>query len=259
MTAPAILRSYEREARVFSKLWRGVVFTTFVVPLLYLGAMGFGLGDLVDNGTGTDNLGGLDYLVFVAPGLLCANVMIQAAAESLWPVLGGMKWQGTFNAMVATPMRPADAFGGYVLWTATRVGMAAASFVIVGAFLGAIVSWWAVLAVPAAMLTGLAFATPITAYSGGVETDESFSIILRLGIIPMFLFAGTFFPVSQLPGAVQPIAWIAPLFHGVELVRGFTTGDFEWLPAVGHLLFLGVVVAAGWAWGVRRFTERLAS
>jgi lipooligosaccharide transport system permease protein len=259
MSAPALLRSYERQALVFAKLWRGVAFSTFVVPLLYLGAMGFGLGSLVDDGAGAAELDGLDYLVFVAPGLLCANIMLGAAGESLWPVLGGMKWQGTFNAMVTTPMKPADAFGGYVLWTMTRGAMTATSFVIVGALLDAVVSWWAVLAVPAAMLTALAFATPITAYSGGVETDESFSIIMRLGIIPMFLFSGVFFPLSQLPTALQPLAWLSPLWHGVELARGFTTGDFEPLASLGHAAVLVAVVVAGWVWGVRRFTARLAS
>ncbi len=259
MSTPALLRSYERQALVFAKLWRGVAFSTFVVPLLYLGAMGFGLGSLVDDGAGAAELGGLDYLVFVAPGLLCATIMLGAAGESLWPVLGGMKWQGTFNAMVTTPMQPADAFGGYVLWTMTRGAMTAASFLVVGALLGAVVSWWAVLALPAAMLTALAFATPITAYSAGVETDESFSVIMRIGIIPLFLFSGVFFPLSQLPSVLQPVAWLSPLWHGVELARGFTTGDFDALVSIGHTVFLLAVVTAGWIVGVRRFTARLTA
>lgn len=258
LSAP-LFRSYERELRVFLKLWRGVAFSTFVVPLLFLGAMGFGLGGFVDEGSGASQLGGLDYLVFVAPGLLCANAMQNAAGDSLWKVLGGMKWQGYFNAMVTTPMSPADAYSGYVLFTATRVGLGASTFIIVAALLGAIPSLWALAAIPAAMLIGLSFAAPITAFSGGVEDDESFSIIMRLGIIPLFLFSGTFFPVEQLPDAVQPIAWLSPLWHGVELVRGFTTGDIDVLLASGHAAVLAAVTVAGWKWGVKRFTDRLAA
>ncbi len=257
MAVPTLLRAVEREARVFSKLWRGSVFTSFVAPVLFLGAMGLGLGRFVDEGSGAAELDGLDYLLFVTPGLLIASVMQSGASASLWPVMGGLKWFGVFHSMVNTPLEPADVYGGHVIWTGVRAGMAAVAFLIVATALGGIGSWWAVMAVPVAILTSLAFAAPLSGYASGCETDESFSLIMRLGIVPLFLFSGTFFPVSQLPDAVQPLAWLSPLWHGVEPARGFTTGDIDWAITAVHLAVLAGLVLAGWRWGTGRFTRRL--
>jgi lipooligosaccharide transport system permease protein len=257
VATPTLIRAVEREALVFRKLWRGDVFTSFVGPLLFLSAMGLGLGRYVDDGTGAAQLDGLDYLVFVTPGLLIASVMQSAAADSLWPVMGGLKWFGSFHAMVSTPLAPGDVFGGKVIWTGVRAGISAVAFMIVAVAIGGIESWWAVLAIPVAVLTALAFAAPLAAYAGACESDQSFSIIMRLGIVPLFLFSGTFFPVSQLPDAVQPLAWLSPLWHGVEPARSFTTGAIDWPITAVHLAILIAIAAAGWRWGVARFTRRL--
>ena len=257
MATPTLVRAVEREALVYRKLWRGDVFTSFLVPVLFLTAMGRGLGRYVDDGTGAAQLDGFDYLVFVTPGLLIASVMQAAAADSLWPVMGGLKWFGSFHAMVSTPLAPGDVFGGLVVWVGVRSGIAAVAFVIVAAALGGIVSWWGILAVPVAILTGLAFSAPLAAYASGCETDQSFSIIMRLAIVPLFLFSGTFFPVSQLPDAAQPLAWLSPLWHGVEPARSFTTGHIDWPITLVHLAILAAIAAAGWRWGIGRFTRRL--
>ena len=201
---------------------------------------------------------GVDYLVFVAPGILAATAMQQAAGESLWPVMAGMKWIRTFHAAAATPLAPSDVFGGRLLWIAARQAMTATAFVAVAALLGGIASPWAVLAVPTAVLTGQAFAAPLTAFSGGQESDTPFPLIMRVAIMPMFLFSGTFFPVAQLPDWLEPIAWVSPLWHGVELCRGATTGSLAWAPAAGHAAFLIACVVAGCWWGARTFTARLA-
>jgi lipooligosaccharide transport system permease protein len=172
--------------------------------------------------------------------------------------MAGMKWVRTFHAAAATPLAPRDVFGGWVLWIAARQAMTATAFVVVAAALGAIPSPWGVLAVPAAVLTGLAFGAPLTAFSGGQDSDMSFPLIMRVVVVPMFLFSGTFFPVDQLPEWLLPVAWVSPLWHGVELCRGATTGSLSWWPAVGHTAFLAVWVAVGCWWGVRTFTRRLA-
>lgn len=253
---PGPLRMLEREARVFRRLWRGVAFTTFVQPLLFLGAIGVGLGGLVDADGAT--LQGGSYLAFVAPGLLAASAMQTAAGDSLWAIMAGVKWLGFYHGIAASPLRPVDVFIGRLAFIGIRVALAAVAFLAVATALGAIGSLWAVLAVPAAVLCALAFAGPISAYAATCETDLTFSLIMRLGIIPLFLFSGTFFPLEQLPAALRPIAWVTPLWHGVELCRDLTTGQPSLAQAAGHVVVLLAFLAAGLWWGARTFTRRLA-
>ena len=113
MSTPPLLRVVEREALVYARLWRGLAFSTFVQPALYLAAMGIGLGGMVSAHSG--RVDGLAYLDFVAPGLLVASAMQLAASESMWPVLGGAKWMRQFHGVVATPIGPGELFGGFVL------------------------------------------------------------------------------------------------------------------------------------------------
>jgi lipooligosaccharide transport system permease protein len=250
-----MLRVVEREARVYRSLWRGVAFSTFVQPALYLAAMGLGLGGLVQSHSGHVN--GLDYLDFVAPGLLVASSMQLAAGESLWPVLAGVKWLRFYFGVVATPIEPGELYGGWVLWGAIRSVMSASAFLLIAALLGAVPSAWGVLAIPAAALCGAAFASILTAFAVTQETDAAFPMIMRLGILPLFLFSGTFFPVSQLPSGIRWLAWFSPLWHGVELARAATTGQFDALPILGHIAFLVGCVAVGAWFGLRTFTRRL--
>ena len=250
-----MLRVAEREARVWRRFWRSSALTLVLMPLMFLGAIGLGLGGLVDENTGS--VEGVDYLAFVAPGILAASAMQGAAGQSLWPVMGGMKWIRTFHGAAATPLRPGDVFGGWVLWIGAREAMNAGIFVAIAALLGAVTSPWGVLAVPAAALTGLAFAAPIRAYSAVQDSDLGFPVIMRVGILPLFLFSGTFFPVDQLPEWLQPVAWASPLWHGVELCRGATTGSLG-IGAAGHVAYLAAWIAVGCWFGVRNFASRLA-
>jgi len=257
VAASPMLRVVEREARVYARLWRGLAFSTFVQPALYLAAMGLGLGSLVNAHTGSVH--GLDYLDFVAPGLLVASSMQLACSESLWPVLGGVKWMRNFYGVVATPIRPSELFGGWVLWTALRSMLGATAFLLVAAVLGAVSSPWGVFAIGAAGLCAAAFCALLSAFAVTQETDLSFPMIMRLGVLPLFLFSGTFFPISQLPTALQRLALISPLWHGVALARSFTTGDI-WLPAIAaHVAFLSGCIVVGALAGVRTFTRRLSA
>ncbi|HZN15270.1 MAG TPA: ABC transporter permease [Acidimicrobiales bacterium] len=252
-----MLRVVEREARVYRRLWRGSVFSTFLIPALFLLAIGRGLGGLVDQRN--QLVEGLSYLQFVTPGLLAANMMQASAPGSLWPVMAGTKWVRFFHGAVATPVSPGDVYGGYVVWITARMAVAAVAFVAVAALIGGVPSLWGVLAVPAATLTAMAFIAPLTAFAATQTTDISFGVLMRLIITPLFLFSGTFFPVSQLPGWLQPMARFSPLWHGVELCRAAMTGSADWLAVVAHVVVLGAIVAAGWLWGTRTFARKLAS
>ena len=249
-----VLRALEREMLVYRRTWRGSAFSAFVQPLLFLGAMGLGLGGLIDE-RGSD-AAGLDYLAFVAPGLLVASALLNAAAESMWPVMGGVKWMGQFNSMVATAMTPGDVYGGLVLSTAIRTAMAAAPFLLVAALLGGTTSWWAPLALLPAVLVASATGTVLAGYAVAQESDSTFPLVMRLGVIPLFLFSGTFFPVEQLPEALEPVVWASPLWHAVEPARDFTTGSLGWSTA-GHLAVLVALTLVALPWGIRRWERRL--
>jgi lipooligosaccharide transport system permease protein len=257
VAGPPLLRVVEREAQVFRRLWRGSVFSNFLTPVLFLAAIGVVLGELVDESTG--EVAGLTYLAFVTPGLLAASAMQSAASDSLWPVMAGHKWLRTHHAMVATPVRPLDVYAGSLAWTAARTTMSSSAFLLVAALLGGVPSRWGVLAVPASVLCALAFASVLSAFAATQDTDVAFPVIMRLGIVPLFLFSGTFFPVEQLPVALRPLAAASPLWHGVELARAATTGSVDPLPALGHVVVLLAVTAAGAWWGTRSFARRLAS
>jgi lipooligosaccharide transport system permease protein len=241
---------------VFRRLWRGSVFSSLLTPVLFLAAMGVGLGDLIDQRSG--GAGGVSYVEFIAPGLLAASAAMVAAGESLWPVLGGVKWMRTSHGMAATPIAPADVFGGLVVWAGLRDAMSSTAFVAIAALFGAVPSPWGVLAIPAAALTGCAFAAPLAAFAATQDTDLTFPLIMRLAIIPLFLFSGTFFPVDQLPGWAQPLTAASPLWHGVELCRAATTGHAHATAIMAHVTVLFGFVAAGSFFGTRTFTRRLA-
>ena len=248
-------RVFEREARVFSKLWRGSVFSSFVTPVLYLGAMGLGLGGIVD--ARNRSVGGLSYLAFVTPGLMAAGAMQSASGESLWPVLSGFKWMRHYHAMSAAVPRPGDIYDGVVAWLGCHVAISSSAFLVVAALLGGVHSGWAVLAVPAAVLGALSIVAPLMAFAATQESDAAFSPLMRLIVFPLFLFSGTFFPVSLLPGWGQALVVLSPLWHAVELCRAATTGRGGWVD-LAHVAALLACVVAGGLWGHRTFARRLA-
>jgi lipooligosaccharide transport system permease protein len=240
----------------YRRTWRGSIYSSVLSPLLYLGAMGVGLGTLVD-AHGTASLGGLSYLAFLAPGLLAAAAMQAAVEESTYPVLGSVKWRRTYYAAAASPLRPADIFHGHLLFTVMRLAMNSAVFLAVMAAFGAVASPWALAALPAAVLTGLAFAAPIEAWAITVTKDTSFALIFRFGMIPLFLFSGTFFPVTQLPAWLRPLAYLTPLWHGVALCRSLTLGTASLGGALAHVAYLAALAGVSIAAGNRTYRRRL--
>jgi lipooligosaccharide transport system permease protein len=252
-----VLRLLERELHILRRLWHGIVFSAFVQPLLYLLAMGVGIGGYVDR-NGVGSLGGLSYLDFVAPGLLAATAFQLGVGDSLWPVTSGTQWDKRYHAMVATPIGPGQILAAHLGWQAVRTTIAVVAFLVVATPLGAIASPWAVLALPAAVLLVVATAAVVATYSTWVEDASSFPLIMRIGVLPLFLFSGTFFPIGQLPPLVRALAPLSPLYHGVELCRAATSGQARSAGAVMvHVVVLLGVVAAASVVGRRTFARRL--
>ncbi|HEV2374872.1 MAG TPA: ABC transporter permease [Streptosporangiaceae bacterium] len=250
------LRELQYWLTQYRRTWRGSIYSSLLNPVLYLGAMGLGLGSQI-NHHGTAALGGVSYLTFLTPGLLAATGMQSGVAESTYPVLGSVKWNKTYRAAVATPLRPADVFHGHLLFVVIRVAMNCTLFLAVAAALGAVSSLLAAAAVPVAVLTGMAFATPLEAWTVTRVRDTSLPVIFRFGVVPLFLFSGTFFPISQLPSWIQPVAYISPLWHGVELCRGLALGTATWAAALVHVGYLVVWAVVGVAIGQRTYRRRL--
>ena len=241
----------------YRRTWRGSIYSSVLSPVLYLGAMGLALGKLVDQ-HGTTNLGGVSYLAFLAPGLMAASAMQTGIGESLYPVYTAVKWQKTYQAAAATPLRPGDIFRGHILFTLLRLTMNMTIFLGIMAAFGAIRSAWAVACLPVAVLTGLSFAAPLDAFAVSQQkTDQGFALIFRFGMIPLFLFSGTFFPVSQLPAWLRPVAYATPLWHGVALCRALSLGTADLVGAIGHIGYLLVIVALGLVLGQLAYRRRL--
>jgi lipooligosaccharide transport system permease protein len=241
----------------YRRTWRGSAYSSFLNPVLYLGSIGLGLGTLV-NRHGGAALGGVSYLSFLAPGLLAATAMQTAIGESTYPVLGSVKWRHTYQAAVNSPLRPQDLLHGHLLFTTMRLAMNCVAFLAVMAAFGTVHSPWAAAALPAALLTGLAFAAPIEAWAISLTKDAAFAYLFRFGLIPMFLFSGTFFPVTQLPVWARPVAYVTPLWHGAALCRSLTLGRIPVLESVGHAAYLAVLAVAGLYAGRVTYRRRLS-
>ena len=244
---------------VYRRIWRSSIWSSVLGPLFYLGAIGFGLGSLVDR-HGTASLGGVSYLAFVAPAILATSAMNTAMGEASYPVFGSVKWNKIYIAAQASPLRPGDIFRGHLMFMTMRIAMNAAVVTVFMWAFGATRSAWVVLAWPAATLTGLAFAAPIAAWAVTVTTESSFAYLFRFGMMPLMLFSGTFFPVSQLPGWLRLIAYVTPLWQGVALCRALSLGSGVGagvLGALGHVAYLAALAAAGIWVGARTYRRRL--
>jgi lipooligosaccharide transport system permease protein len=249
-------RVFEHRYLSYRRTFRASIFSSFLSPILFLTAMGIGLGSYVSDSAA---IGGVPYLVFLAPGLLAATAMQSASFEATFPIMAGLIWTRTFHGMYATPISPRDIALGNLAWIVARLALITTIFTVVIVAFGAAESPLVVLAIPAAILTGMAFAAPIAAFSATQKTPDRFSTIFRFGITPLFLFSGTFFPISSLPAALQAFAWLTPLFHGVALTRALSLGTIadEPVAAAIHVIYLTTCVVVGSWLTIRTIGARL--
>ncbi|MGH3823871.1 MAG: ABC transporter permease [Pseudonocardiaceae bacterium] len=227
--------------------WRATVVTSLLQPLLLLVAFGVGFGRLIDTSDRVAQAtGGVPYLVYLAPALLAVGAIQTAAFESTYQILSSFKWRRTYEGITATPITPGQLAGGQLIWIALRLTISGAAYLLVIMLFGAVRGPGVLAALVFAVLCGTAFSAPVVAFSATQEHEGgAFAAIFRFVVLPMTLFSGTFFPISQLPSTVQLLAWISPLWHGTELARGAALGTLQLTAAAGHLAFLTVLLVVG--------------
>lgn len=226
-----------RNARAYKHYWMAFV-SGFFEPVFYLVAVGFGVGQFVTEVPYKDLM--LDYASFLAPGLLAASTMNGALFDGFFAPFFKLNWMKTYESIITTPMNIPDIAVGEMLWSLFRSTIYGIGFLTVMLVMGLIQSPWALLALPAVMLSGGALASGamiFTFFSREVSVIEK---VMTLVYFPLFLFSGTFFPASQYPDLLQPIVWATPLFHSVSLMRQLTTGSVG-LDTLAHVAYLVVM------------------
>lgn len=239
----------------YRRTWRASVLSSFLLPALFLISMGLTVGRYVD---ARPNELGVPYLDYIAPGVLASTALQVAVAESSWPVFAAFTWTRVYHAMRATPLTAGDIMRGHLAYVVFRVTIATAGFLIVLALFGAVHSAWAMVALPAAMLVGLACAAPVFAYTASISSDGLLPVLFRFAVIPMSLFAGVFFPVDGMPVVARALAYVSPLWHGVELCRSATLGTATAWGVPAHVGVLLAWSAAGYALARVRYARKLA-
>lgn len=252
------IRVVERDLVFFRRIWKAVLLSSVIQPLMFLLGVGVGVGSLVDQGPEAANvLGDVSYFAFYATAIIATATMFVAGQEALWPTMDGFMWSNAYRAMLSTPIVSRDVVFGQLLRFALRSVITSGGVAVVLLFFDDTRSWGLPLAVIGGLLTGLAFAMPFAAWTATRESDISFPAILRFVVIPMFLFGGAFYPITQLPTALQPVAWFTPLWHGVELCRGAVLGGLSITDVLLHVGVLGLYITAGTAACLVTFERRL--
>jgi len=223
-----------------SSAWIAVV-SGFFEPVLYLLSFGYGIGELV--GTISSNGTEVSYAAYIAPGLLATSAMNGAMLDSTWNVFFKLNESRLYKAMLATSLGPLDVALGEIAWALLRGGLYATAFTIIIAALGLVTTWWALLAIPAAIIVAFGFASfgmAITSYMKSHHQMNFFEIFL----LPMFLFSGAFYPLTVFPGWAQAIIKALPLRQGIELVTRAMSGDFG-MPILVNLTYFILMICAG--------------
>ncbi len=230
------IRMYQRNMLVYKHSWM-VILSGFFEPLFYMLSLGLGLGGMV---SGVD---GISYAAFVAPGLLASSCMNGAVTDGFFNIWFKLHYQKTYDGILATPMRAADIVLGELFWSLSRGSLYAVTFIALMFGLGALrgerilISNLSLLALPAAIVTAACFSSMALCLTTFVRNRTGMDMALGLVVMPMFLFSGIFFPVTQLPLPIQWLLQCVPLYHGVELLRALTTGHLS-LALVWHLGWL---------------------
>lgn len=249
----------EHRFRVMRSYLQTLVVTGFGNPLVYLFAMGVGLGSLISANTGPDAIDGVSYLAFVAPALLCTAAVTVASEEFTYPIMLGFKWNPTFFGINASPIAPGQIIDGVVISVIARLLGTSVVYYAFMLLFGAVPGPWGWVTVFVATLAGLAFGAPVMAYVATLEQDTGqIAMLMRFVLLPMTLFSGTFFPLTNMPEYLQWIGWISPLWHATDLSRVFAYGMEEplWLTLV-HVVYLLALTVVFWLWTRRIAGRRL--
>jgi lipooligosaccharide transport system permease protein len=237
----------------YRRTWRGSVLSSFVLPLLTMLGFGVGVGAFVTGG-----VQGVPYLDWIVPGLIASTAVQVAMGDATWPVFSNFEWGRVYYAQASAPLRIADILGGHLAFVVFRTITSCTAFLLIASAFGTLHSWWA-LATPAiGAMVGLAVAAPTFAYASTIRSDVYLAILFRVGLIPMSLFSGVFFPIGALPEPLRWIAYVLPLWHGVDLCRAATLGVAPDWSAAGNVLYLAAWAGLGWLLAYRRFARRLA-
>jgi lipooligosaccharide transport system permease protein len=251
------LKVVRRNLLVFWRGWRSSFFLSALFPVLFLAAMGLGLGQLVETDAGAFR--GAGYVAFFATGMLAANCMQTGVFSATYPLLNKIMWQRQYEALLATPLGPRDILVGELAWVGVLLAQQAIPFFVVAWFFGVFDSWTDVIAIPIAILVGLSFAAVMAAFTATLMRDEAYTWVFRFIVTPLFLLSGTFFPIASLPDWAQMVANLTPLYHGIELVRGLTIWDLSASAAAGHVAYLIVFLLLGMFLADRNMTRRLVA
>jgi lipooligosaccharide transport system permease protein len=253
-----VVRQYDYWWTVYKRTWRSSVITSFASPLLYVLAMGVLLGGFVHVSPGRLE-GATSYLAFIVPGLVAAQAMQTAVFETTYPVMGALKWHKSFYAQLASPLGARDLANAMLAFVLFRVASTCGVYFLVMSPFGVFATWWGpVLAFAATALTGIAFGVWTFAFSAHVRSEASFGLIFRLGLIPLFLFSGSFFPIGNLGPALAWVARLTPLWHGVNLTRMLCLDHVDLSTALVNVSVLVVVLLVGWWLAIRTLERRLA-
>ncbi len=241
-------RVYERQVYRYRREWV-ILVSGFFEPLFYLLSIGLGLNSLI----GGVHIDGhiVSYAAFVAPGMLATSAMNGAITESLYNMYFRLKVAKNYQAVLTTPIDVNDIAVGEAAWAVTRGALYIASFLLCMALLGDVASWWALLCFPAAVLTSATFAglglAACTYIRGWQDLD-----IVQTVTLPLFLFSGTFFPVSLYPSWLRVVVWISPLYHSSAILQACAVGSFHWV-LLAHVAVLLALLIGGLRVAARRF------
>jgi len=242
------VRLVERNVMVYRRTWM-ILISGFFEPVFYLVGIGFGIGALVGPVV-TESGHSVSYALFVAPALMASSAMNGAIFDSTFNIFFKLRYARTYDAILSTPVEIGDVAYGEVAWALIRGTLYSFGFIVVMFFLGLVASPWAILALPAAMLIGFTFASIGIAITTFLRRWQDFDTVI-LFLLPLFLFSATFFPISVYPPPLRVVVELSPLYHGIDLVRGLTTGDVG-PRLLGDVAYLVLVGLAGMGIGSRR-------
>lgn len=239
----------ERSVIAFKSSTWVVVLTGFVEPILFLFAFGFGIGELIGDIT-PEGSEAISYAMYIAPGLLATSAMNGAIYDSTWNVFFKIKHGRLYESMLATSLGTLDVALGEIIWALMRGLMYATGFMAIVTPLGLVTSWWAILAIPAAVIIAFAFSAVGMAFTSYAKSYQQMDLI-NVILLPMFLFSGSFYPITVFPEWIQRTIQALPLWHAIELVRGLMLGDISWA-LLGHTGYFVAMIVLGTFFTARR-------